>query len=626
MLSQPRVRIRDRVVARWFMPAVVFLATFASFFPVLSNGFVEWDDYENLVNNLNYRGLGWSQLLWMFTTFHMGPYQPLSWLTLGLDYLLWGMNPTGYHFTSLLIHAANGVVFYFICRWLLGATLCPGGGEISWTLSFSSGIAALLFALHPMRVESVAWATERRDVLSGLFFFGTVYCYLEACSSQTGGGRRQLWVGGTLLLYFLSLLSKAITMTLPLVLLILDIYPLRRLPCNPRQWIAPQARGKLLEKIPLVIVALPFALIALHGQRQAAALTTLESFDLGSRFAQALFGISFYPWKTLVPVRLSPLYEIPPDFSIWHPWIVTGAATTIVVTLSLILLRDRWPGVLACWLYSIVVLAPVLGIVKTGPQLVAERYSYLSCLSWAALAGGVLLYLTEGSGREGGSTMFARAAMVLATSVSIIFGALTWQQTAVWRDTDTLWSHVLQLNPKSSIAHYNLGRFLAARGKHSEAITHYRQALSIRPGDADAHNNLGLVLAVEGDPGGALEEFRKAIEVDPNHARAYFNIGRVFARQGQLDKAVENFQKAVRLRPDEIEIHVELGNVLARDGRLDAASIHLREAVKLKPEYADAHVQLARLLAAQGKKTEAEWHYQEALRLLKEKPHDRPAS
>jgi Tfp pilus assembly protein PilF len=614
--TRPSESVQWHAMARWLVPAAVALATFASFLPVLSNGFVEWDDYENLTSNPDYRGLGWNQLRWMFTTFHMGPYQPLSWLTLGLDYLLWGMNPTGYHLTSLLIHAANGVVFYFLCRRLLIAALSVGS-EKSWLLSFSSGVAALLFALHPLRVESVAWATERRDVLSGWFFLCTVYCYLRANLNQPGDGRRRLWIGSTLVFSVLSLLSKAITMTLPLVLLILDIYPLRRLPWNPRQWFLPEARGILREKIPFVIVALPFGLLALHGQRQAAALTTLESFDLSARFAQALFGASFYLWKTLVPARLSPLYEIPPDFSLWHPWILAGAATTVIISLFLFSLRDRWPGGLACWLYSIVVLAPVLGVIKIGPQLVAERYSYLSCLSWAVLAGGVLLHFTGRSVRDEGMTISPGSALIVAGSISVMLATLTWQQTMVWRDTETLWSHVLKRDPKSSMGHYNLGKFLAAQGKHTEAITHYRQALSIRPGDADAHNNLGLLLAIREETDGALEEFHKALAINPNYARAYFNIGRVFARQGQLEKAVEKFQQALRLRPDEIEIHLGLGSVLARQGRLAAATAQFREAVKLEPGFADAHVALARSLEAEGKKDEAVMQYQEALHLLK---------
>src|SRR5438132_1067667 len=495
----------------WLVPCFIALATFLTFFPALRNDFVGWDDDENLVSNPHYRGLGWSQIRWMFTTFHMGPYQLLSWMTLGLDYLIWGMNPVGYHLTNLILHVANAVFFYFI----------------------------------------------------------------------------------------------------------LDIYPLRRLHWSPRQWFVSAERPVLREKIPFVLVAIPFALIALLGQQQASALRSLDSYSLGSRLAQTFFGPSFYWWKTIVPVNLSPLYEIPPHFSLSDPSIVAGVIATIILTISFYLLKNRWPAGLACWLYSIVVLAPVLGIVPTGPQLVADRYSYLCGLSWAILAGGGLLYFLRVSGQRRSGAPSALAATALAIVILGTLASLTWRQTEIWQNTATLWSHVLKLDPNSSIAHYNLGRFLAKQGKQTEARSHYRLALSVRPDDADAHNNLGLLLAVRGDVNASLEEFQKAVQIDPNYAKGFFNLGRVYARQGELENAVQNYRQALKLSPDEVEIHLGLGNVLARQGKLEAATAQFRRAINLKPDFAEAHVALARLLAAQGKKNEAEGHYEEALRLMK---------
>ena len=601
----------------WLVPCFIALATFLTFFPALRNDFVGWDDDENLVSNPHYRGLGWSQIRWMFTTFHMGPYQPLSWMTLGLDYLIWGMNPVGYHLTNLILHAANAVFFYFICRRLLTVALPMSNHQGAWQLTMSAAFAALVFAIHPLRVESVAWATERRDVLSGFFFLATLDCYLRANSDSHADGGSRRWIHAALAVYVLSLLSKAITITLPVVLFILDIYPLRRLHWSPRQWFVSAERPVLREKIPFVLVAIPFALIALLGQQQASALRSLDSYSLGSRLAQTLFGPSFYWWKTVVPVKLSPLYEIPPHFSLSDPSIVAGVIATIILTISFYLLKNRWPAGLACWLYSIVVLAPVLGIVPTGPQLVADRYSYLCGLSWAILAGGGLLYFLRVSGQRRSGAPSALAATVVAIVILGTLASLTWRQTEIWQNTATLWSHVLKLDPNSSIAHYNLGRFLAKQGKQTEAISHYRIALSVRPDDADAHNNLGLLLAVRGDVNASLEEFQKAVQIDPNYAKGFFNLGRVYARQGELENAVQNYRQALKLSPDEVEIHLGLGNVLARQGKLEAATAQFRRAINLKPDFAEAHVALARLLAAQGKKNEAEGHYEEALRLMK---------
>ena len=576
------------------LPALVFMIATIPFLPVLWNQFVEWDDYENLVSNTHYRGLGWSQLKWMFTTFHMGPYQPLSWVTYGLDYLIWGMNPTGYHLTNLMLHAANGVFFYFVARRLIAAALSMAIDLEYWQLDAGAFFAALTFAIHPLRVESVAWATERRDVISGFFFIATIYCYLRAASSVHHDARSKPWLGAALVAYVLSLLGKATAMTLPVILLILDIYPLRRLNGDLRAWWAPVQRGVFLEKIPFLIPAVAFAAVALVGQRQSTALKSLESYGIDARIAQSFYGISFYLWKTLVPIWLSPLYEISPRFSPWDLAILAGAASTIIITITLYLMRNRWPAGLACWAYYVVTLGPVLGIVSTGPQLVAERYSYLACLSWAVLAGGTLCYLFRRLPQKGNA-----AVIMAAIIVTGVLGALTWRQSTIWLDTGTVWNHVLKLDPNSSIAHYNLARFLAKRGNQAEAIAHYREALSIRPDDADTHNNLGLLLARRGDLADSLKEFEKAAQVDANYSRAYFNMGRIFAQQGEPEKAVFNYQQAFKLNPNEQEIQLGL---------------------------ADAELALARSLAAQGKKEDAEKHYQQALQILKSQNRTPPSS
>ena len=599
----------------WLVPAIVAVATCVAFLPVLWNGFVEWDDYENLLNNPHYRGLGWAQLRWMFTTFHLGPYQPLSWLTFGVDYLLWGMSPVGYHLTSIILHAANAVFFYFICRRLLIAALLLAENERSWRLTLSAAFAALFFAVHPLRVESVAWATERRDVVSGLLFLWTVYCYLRANSEPSGTASSRRWMTAALVVFVLTLLSKAIAMTLPVVLLVLDIYPLRRLSWEPRQWFVPAAQRVLREKIPFIAVATPFALLALLGQQRASALMSLETHEIDSRLAQAFFGAGFYLWKTLVPLKLSPLYEMPPHWTPWNSTILAGAAAAMVLTVTLTVFRNRWPAGLACWLSYLVMLAPVLGLVQVGPQLVAERYSYLSCLTWAVLAGGAAFYLTDHSSRNPRWRAYGAAAA--GTVILAVLGAVTWKHTQIGRDTGTLWRHVLTLDPRSSIAHYNLGRFLARQGNQADAIMHYVEAIKIRPDDADAHNNLGVLLMLRGEFEASMEEFQKATRINPEYSRAHFNMGKLFVRQGALDKAYESYRQALKFEPNEAEIHLGLGNVLARQGRLEAAVPYFQQAVKLKPGLADAYVELARSLAAQGDKATAEKYYEEALRLLK---------
>jgi Tfp pilus assembly protein PilF len=595
----------------WILPIAVALVTFVTFAPVLHNQFVEWDDDATLSGNDRFRGLTPRHLHWMFTTFHMGHYQPLSWLTFAFDYLLWGLDPFGYHLTNLMLHAANSVVFYVISRQLLGAAFSLSADRPGWPLDLAAALAALLFAVHPLRVESVAWATQRRDVLSGLFYFGTIYCYVRAVSRHQIGSRR--WMGAALGLYVLSLLSKATAITLPVVLLLLDVYPLKRLRAPISLNVA--TRTVWLEKIPFILAAAVFAVLALLAQYQAAALKPLDSHDALSRLGQVFVGTSFYVWKTIVPSGLSPLYEIPLGFSLWNRSVLVSGVAVFGAGLILYLLRKSRPAGLFCCLYYIVVLLPVLGFAQSGPQLVADRYSYLSTLSWTLLTGGLVLEFIRRAPKRR-IVRRAAASVAAAAAVIILFAVLSWEQSKVWHDTGTLWRHVVSIYPGSSIAHYNLARFLAKEGEQTEAINHYQEAVRIRPDDTDARNNLALLLAIRGDTDAALAELRFAVEANPTYARGFFNIGRVLAQRGEHERALEYFRQALRLQPDQVEIYLRLGDSLARLGNLEAASMQFEQAVKMDAGNADARIALARVLVALGRKAEAEEHYQNARRIL----------
>ena len=642
----------NRGVGGSLIAIIVALTTFAVFLPGLSNQFVNWDDYETLVDNPRYRGFGRSQLRWMFTTFHMGHYQPLSWLTFGLDYVLWGMNPLGYHLTSLVLHTASAVVFFFLARLLLSYAFRISDAKAKIYLNLSAGLAALLFSVHPLRVESVTWATERRDVLSGLFFLLTLYCYARAHANADEKSRRS-WLAFSLTAFVLSLGAKASAITLPLVMILLDVYPLRRMAGTWRSWFTPEARKILWEKLPFALLAVSFAVIAIFAQQSAGALRPVQQYFISYRVGQAVYGVAFYLWKSIIPLNLSPLYELPYDFDAWMSLFLVCGITVLAISVILYVLRNRWPAVLAAWIYYLVVLAPVAGLAQSGPQLVADRYSYFSCMSWAVLLGAAFLYLLNSLDARLGRQSVLIAALPVPGLVLIIFALMTWKQTQVWRDTRSLWNHVIAVAPQSSVAYYNLGRIvenegqfpegleyyrralsynplyadahynlarlLAKHGEQSEAIAHYRDALKIRPNDADAHNNLGLLLAARGETAAALDEFHRALQIDPKYAKAFFNLGRVLAQRNELDKAIENYRQALAVSPNEVEILVVLADALARQEQFAEAVMHLQKAITLKPEVPDIHVALARALAAQGKRDEAEKHYQEALRLLKAK-------
>jgi Tfp pilus assembly protein PilF len=634
-------------LTRWLLPFLIVLATLTAFLPSLQNEFVIWDDDANFLENPHYRGLGWEQLWWMFTTFHMSLYRPLTWVTLGFDYLLWGMEPFGYHLTSLLLHTANAVLFYVLVLRLLSLSLSPPASQL-FVLRLAAGFAALLFAIHPLRVETVAWVSARNDVLSAFFFLSAILCYLRAV---TVAGAYRIWMPAAVVVYALSLLSKAAGIVLPIIFLTLDVYPLRRLGWGSRKWFGPQVRGVWLEKAPFLLFALGAGALAATAKYYAGAMVPWERQGLESRLAQTLYSLGFYLWKTVIPVSLSPLYQMGPKLSLWYwPFFLSPVAVVAISVISFAV-RRRWPAFMAAWIYYVVAALPVSGIAQAGPQIAADRYTYLSCLGWALLAGAGAFY----GSRLCFNGTIARPLAIVFPGVQVVLiavlGLLTWKQVQVWKNSETLWRHALSTGQKSSRAHYNLGVTLESLGDLETAMKHYREALQIQPDYAEAHNNLGVALASRGRLDEAIKHYRQAVRINPAYANAHYNLGNVLTSRNDLDEAIRHYREAVRINPDfgdahnnlgaaltiqgELDeaikyyrealrvnpnyanAHYNLGLSLLRRGKLDAAIVHFREAVRVEPEFAEAHDDLARALAQQGKKDEAVKHYQEAVRIMK---------
>jgi len=640
---------------RWLVPGMVAATTLLVFLPALQNEFLAWDDEDLLLKNSRYRGLGEAELRWMFTTFHFGHYQPLTWMTFGLDYLLWGMDPFGYHLTNLLLHSANAVLFYFLALRLLALALSPSAApQEALALRLGAGVAALLFSIHPLRAESVAWVTERRDVLSAFFFLGALCSYLQVAASSQSPQRKLAWLGGTLLVYSFSLLSKGAGMTLPVVLVVLDVYPLRRLGGGPGKWFGPEARKVWWEKAPFLVLGLAAAVVAALAQYESGAMLSMERHGLIPRLAQAVFGLAFYLWKTVIPLGLSPLYEIPQHVQLWDWPILLSGVIVLTVSAGLVMMRRLWPAGLATWICYAAILAPTLGAAQSGPQFVADRYSYLSCMGWAILAGAGLYRGWRASRmRPRGRLVFPAVAGVVAIGLAGL-AVLTWRQAQVWRNTETLWRYAVSATPESSGAHYNLALLVEARGKSDEAEQHYRQALEINPAYMRAHNNLGVMLAKQNRLAEAIEHYNKVVKIDPSSAEAHNNLGNALFRRGELDEAVRHYREAVRSDPEYVKAYnglgialtnkgnleeaiasfrmafdidpnyasayLNLGNVLAGRGELEAAMSYYRRALQIEPKLAAAHQALGRILALQGRRGEAIQHMEEALRIMRATP------
>ena len=590
-LSDFALRHRVHITAA----AVVAVVTFAAFYPSLYNSFLNYDDDSLYLNNPNFRGLGWRQIRWMFTTFLMGHYQPLTWVTLGLDYVIWGMNPFGYHLINIALHTANAVLFYLLSVRLLRLA-SPSLDELACAVGAAT--AALFFSIHPMRVESVAWLTERRDVLSGFFIFLTLHAYLTAAQTESRDSRFK-WLAAVLVLYVLSLLSKAVGMTLPVVFLILDFYPLRRLGGN-KEWYGRAVRDVWVEKIPFFILGGIAALTAAIAQIDTRAMAPLMQFGIGPRAAIAAYGFIFYLWKTIVPTKLSPMYEIPADFDPTQSIYIASAAFVIAATAALIFFRKVWPSGLAIWLSYIFLVLPVSGIVQSGPQLVAVRYSYLPCLGFALLAGGGIAQLWRRRARTAEIATAVAVGIVLITLTS-----LTRQQLGVWRDTEQLWRYVLTVEPGTSIAHNDLGNILRNRGEVPSAVEHYREAIRLHPKCGMCRFNLAAALASLGRTDEAIEEYRETIKYSPRYAQAHYNLGFYLTEKGEVDKAIEAYARAIEADPNYVSAYNNLGRLLASRGRLDQAIVYYRKAVAVQPDFAMARANLGHALLLQGRVGEA---------------------
>lgn len=600
--------------SRWIVPALTALAVMAAFSSALPGRFQQWDDVVLLVDNPAYRGLGWSNLKWMFTTNLMGHYMPLTWITYGLDYLVWGLNPYGYHLTNIVLHAANAVLVYLLARRLFRVVWPDTSATGVDGFRIAAALASLAFGVHPLRVESVAWITERRDVLSGFFFLLTVLMYVRACEVESREGRRWskfYWAAvGT---FVLALLSKSMAVTLPAVLLVLDVYPLRRLRPGTRGWLTPGPWRVWLEKLPFLFVGAVVTAVAFRALLGGAAATSWERLGLPERAAISAYSVAFYLRKTLVPRELSPLYELSLPVDVFDRRFLVSGVAVLFITLVALASRRRWPGLLAVWTCYVVMLFPIVGIFHNGYQIAADRYSYLPGVGWALLAGGAVVVASRGFPRVRSGRVLAVLVGIVVVSAAGALALATWRQAKIWLDDETLWRHAARLDPTSSVAASNLGSELRLRGRLAEAVEQSERALLLRPRYAAAHLNLGLAKAAQGRAGEAERHLRQVLEMRPRSAPAHVGLGALLETQGRLDEALQHFHLALQINPGSASIHHDLGVALARSGRLAEALPEFLEAVRIDPGLAAAQNHLGMALAQTGRLAEAADRFRAAI-------------
>jgi tetratricopeptide (TPR) repeat protein len=578
---------------RRLLPWLLFAATVLTFLPSLRGEFLNWDDDFNFTNNPGYRGLSPGHLKWMATAFVTGHWHPLTWLTLGLDYTLWGMNPVGYHLSSVLIHGANAVLLFLVLEALLRLI---GRSGPPWPAL----IGAAFYALHPLRVESVAWITERRDVLCGFFTLLCVLAYLRRAEEERAGRPGTRWLAISIAAFGASLMSKALSITLPGALLVLDLYPLGRFKPGTRKRV-------LLEKLPYIALSCADAAVMLASMRDINAVHSSAAYNVFQRAAQAVYGLCFYVVKTLWPSGLRPLYRLDPDFDPRGAVYLAALAAVVIVTIVLVVRRRQRPAPLVAWLAYGGLLLPVLGLTVTGMQIAADRYTYLAAIPGSMLlAAGLAALPAPGQQRVGG----------VAAAVLLLLAGMSARQCGFWKDSITLWTRQIEFDPGSSVAWSNRGIARQVQGDLAGALADYAHVFEIEePLQAKPWINRGVARAMLGDHENAVADFSKALEREPGSTDALLARARSKAKRGDPAGADADLAEAQRLKPGLAEVLSVMGLVHLDLGDLPRALTDYTRALEIEPASPEQWRNRGVVLARMGKLTEAVSDYTRSLQI-----------
>ena len=512
--------------------------------------FISLDDYEYITENrhiadgLTPEGIGWA-----FTSFYAANWHPLTWLSHMLDIELYGMNPGAHHLTNLLFHIVNSLLVFYVFFRMTGQ-------------NWPSGLAAALFALHPLHVESVVWISERKDVLSTFFMMLTLLCYVRY-TERTDVPRYLMVV----VLYMLGLMAKPMLVTLPFVLLLLDYWPLKRVQFGDMPGICDRREQHrtiaclIREKLPFIVLSGAASVVTLFAQQSKGALYT---FPIAVRIGNALLSYMNYIGKMIWPLGLTAFY---PHSRAATPFWEAAACSAFLMGISIGVLyfAKRYPFAAVGWFWFMITLVPVIGLVQVGSQAMADRYTYIPLIGlFIILSWGWSCFLERLS-------RLRPAVWGVTCCVMVSLMALSWLQVGYWRTNKRFFEHMLAVNPNNHMAHNGVGRVLAAQGKYDVALKHFSEALGILPKYVDARINLADALVALGKVDEAVDHYVIALKINPKDPRAHNNMGIARADQGKYDEAIRHFTEALRLNPLDLKLRGNLGIALFRKGKIKEA-------------------------------------------------------
>ena len=544
--------------------AALAVITFAAFEQVRHNDFVYYDDSAYIVENPNVnKGLSAKSVIWAFTSYrYMGHWHPLTWLSHILDCELFGLNPAGHHITSLLLHIANTLLLFWVFNRMTKAV-------------WQSAFVAAIFAVHPLHVESVAWVAERKDVLSGLFWMLTLAAYILYTERPT------LWKYLLMVLCFcLGLMAKSMLVTLPFVLLLLDYWPLNRFKTKG------QIRHTILEKLPLLVPVVISSVMAYAAQQSTGTVVSMAGSSLASRIQNALVSYVSYICRIFYPDGLAVLYPRH-DFPLWQPIV----ALLILAAISIVVFYTRLskPYLVIGWLWFLGTFVPVIGLVTTGGQAIADRYTYLPSIGISVMAAWGIAELFPG--------LRYQKSLLAVSAGAVIFALVIHTRTQVlfWRDSETLFEHTLAVTECNPVINNNLGVVLAEQGKYDLAVENYLKAIRYCPDYAEAYNNLAIAYSQIGRYDEVIQACKQAIKFKPDYAKAHYNLGSAYSKVGRYNEAIEAYMQAIKFEPDYAQTYCNLARLYDALGRRDEAIQACKQALKVDPAYADAADLLSRI-------------------------------
>lgn len=625
--ASPGKNVRSITIVVSIVLAVIVWIAFGR---TLGHGFVNYDDGPYVYSNPRIiSGLSLANLLWAFTHIHSANWHPLTTISHMLDCQLYGLQPWGHHFTNILLHAVAAVLLFLALCELTASHAVVGIGDAGRGQQsrlqdrsnfWASAFVAAFFAIHPLRVESVAWIAERKDVLSGVFFALTLLAYARYARTDRFSMVRYATV---LVLLALGLMCKPTLVTLPFVLLLLDYWPLGRTQNSSAAaarlretvqhrhrlrvtsaWQAAPWLHLILEKIPLIVLSAASCVATILVQREA--LNSIGVLPLGERLANAVVAYVKYIGQMIYPAHLAVLYPYPEGGPpVWEA--LASLLCLVIVSVLVVLWRKGYPFFLTGWFWFLGMLVPMIGIVQVGSQPMADRYTYLPEI-------GLYILVTWGGIALVEALRYKREVLAL-TGLLIIVALVTrsYLQASYWQYSETLWSHTLDVTHKNYIAQNNLAGVLLDKGQVDEAIARYREAVEITPSVASVQSNLGNALVRKGQVDEAIVQLQKALQIDPAYAEAYSYMGSALLKRGQMDEAIRYYQRAVQLNTSDADAYNNLGIISLRSGQVDQAIEYYKKAVAIKPGSAEMRYNLGNAFARKGNWEDAIASYTAAL-------------